>query len=117
SDNRPDSFPWRNIRSNVSSGGLMCNRTVAAAAAAALLSAAPLFAQTSESAAPSSAAAKAAAARASELSRSWTPPKTPWGHPDISGTWTSDGAIGIPLARPAELAGRVELTPDEFAKK
>ena len=47
----------------------------------------------------------------------WTQPKTPWGHPDISGTWTSDGAIGIPMARPDQFAGRVELTDAEFADK
>ena len=47
----------------------------------------------------------------------WTAPKMPWGHPDISGTWTSDGAIGIPLARPDQFAGRVELTEAEFADK
>src|SRR5262245_12022280 len=47
----------------------------------------------------------------------WTRPKTPWGHPDISGTWTSDGAIGIPRERPDEFAGRAELTDAEFADK
>jgi hypothetical protein len=47
----------------------------------------------------------------------WTAPRTPWGHPDISGTWTSDGAIGIPMARPDQFAGRVELTETEFADK
>ena len=43
-------------------------------------------------------ATKAPAAKAATTP--WTPPKTPWGHPDISGTWTSDGAIGIPRERP-----------------
>jgi hypothetical protein len=47
----------------------------------------------------------------------WTAPKTPWGHPDLSGVWTSDGAIGIPLQRPDQFAGRVELTDEEFAEK
>jgi hypothetical protein len=60
-------------------------------------------------------AGKAPAARAT--TRAWTSPKTPWGHPDIEGTWTSDGAIGIPLARPDQFAGRVELTDEEFAAK
>src|ERR1700682_2009343 len=49
--------------------------------------------------------------------KAWTAPKTPWGHPDISGTWTSDGAIGIPRERPDQFAGRVELTDAEFADK
>jgi hypothetical protein len=50
-------------------------------------------------------------------SGAYTVPKTPWGHPDISGTWTSDGAIGIPRERPDEFAGRAELTDAEFADK
>ena len=52
-----------------------------------------------------------------EARRPWTVPKTPWGHPDLEGTWTSDGAIGIPLARPDQFAGRAELTEEEFAAK
>jgi hypothetical protein len=102
----------------------MCNRTVAAAAVAALSFAAPLAAQSTTPATPAATAKSApapataaSATRSTAPSKSWTSPKTPWGHPDISGTWTSDGAIGIPLARPAEFAGRVELTEDEFAKK
>src|SRR5206468_274004 len=54
---------------------------------------------------------------AAKATTKWTAPKTPWGHPDISGVWTSDGAIGIPRERPDEFAGRVELTNTEFAEK
>src|SRR6185295_1292769 len=54
---------------------------------------------------------------AKSAAKAWTAPKTPWGHPDISGTWTSDGAIGIPRERPDQFAGRVELTEAEFADK
>jgi hypothetical protein len=50
-------------------------------------------------------------------SRAWTPTKTPWGDPDIEGVWTSDSVRGIPTQRPAELAGKAELTDEEFAKK
>jgi hypothetical protein len=81
---------------------------VALGAAAALLVGTPVAAQT---AAPSNAAAS------KSESKSWTPPKTPWGQPDISGVWTSDGAIGIPRERPAEFAGRSELTDQEFSDK
>ena len=61
-------------------------------------------------------AAKAPAAKTA-AARPFTPPKTPWGHPDISGTWTSDGAIGIPRERPDQFAGRAELTDSEFEDK
>lgn len=46
-----------------------------------------------------------------------TTPKTPWGDPDISGVWTSDAAIGIPLQRPDRFNGRAELTDAEFKEK
>jgi hypothetical protein len=42
---------------------------------------------------------------------SWTPPRTPWGHPDISGTYTNKDEANTPLERPTELAGR---KADEF---
>jgi len=83
-------------------------RSAAAAAIAALLAAVPIAAQSQSSA--STPAAKTTA-------KSPTVMKTPWGHPDISGTWTSDGAIGIPLARPDQFAGRIELTDAEFQDK
>ena len=47
----------------------------------------------------------------------WTPPKTPWGHPDLQGSWTSDSARGIPTQRPEQFAGRAELTDQEFADR
>ena len=47
----------------------------------------------------------------------WTPPKTPWGHPDLQGEWTSDSARGIPRERPQEFAGRTELTDKELAER
>jgi hypothetical protein len=78
-----------------------------AVAMTAVLAALPAAAQTSS---PAIRAPKAPTS-------AWTAPKTPWGQPDISGTWTSDGAIGIPLARPDQFAGRVELTENEFADK
>src|SRR5215208_2568517 len=35
----------------------------------------------------------------------WTPPKTPWGEPDLQGTWSSDDAT-FPVSRPQPGAGR-----------
>ena len=56
--------------------------------------------------------AKPAAAKAATAVQ-----KTPWGDPDISGVWTSDAAIGIPLQRPDRFNGRAELTDEEFKEK
>ena len=42
---------------------------------------------------------------------------TPWGHPDLQGTWSSDDVRGIPLQRPVELGTRSELTDEEFAER
>jgi len=36
----------------------------------------------------------------------YSPPKTPWGHPDISGIYTNKDETNTPLERPAELKGR-----------
>ena len=40
-------------------------------------------------------------------------PRTPWGHPDLQGTYTSKTIT--PLQRPAELADRARLTAEEVA--
>ena len=44
-------------------------------------------------------------------------PRTPWGDPDLQGTWTTDSAYAIPLQRPPQFAGRAELTDEEFKAK
>src|SRR5580765_1001139 len=89
----------------------MRTRFLVSALAATALATVSVAAQSQPGAAGAAVAQKPAAAKA------WMAPKTPWGHPDISGTWTSDGAIGIPMARPDQFAGRVELTETEFADK
>ncbi len=43
--------------------------------------------------------------------------RTPWGHPDLQGTWSSDDVRGIPLQRPEELGTRAELTEEEFIER
>ncbi len=45
----------------------------------------------------------------------WTPPQTPWGHPDLQGTWSN--ASTTPLERPADLAGKAVLTDEERAAR
>lgn len=45
----------------------------------------------------------------------YTPPKTPWGDPDLQGIWP--GNMGVPMQRNASFGDRATLTEDEFAKK
>ena len=49
--------------------------------------------------------------------RSWTPPRTAWGDPDLQGTWPGTPMMGVPLQRPAELGERRLLTDAEFAAR
>ena len=44
-------------------------------------------------------------------------PRTPWGDPDLQGTYTSDDSIGVPFARPQQFGTRAELTDAEFAER
>ena len=49
-----------------------------------------------------------------QTAKSWTPPKTPDGQPDLQGIWTT--ATLTPLERPAELAGKEFFTEKEAAE-
>jgi len=50
-------------------------------------------------------------------STTWKAPRTPWGHPDLQGIWTTDGEIGVPFERPVELGEKALLTDQEFADR
>jgi len=67
------------------------------AVAAAASSLAPLFAQSRSS---------------------FAVPRTPWGHPDLQGTYSNDDETGTPMERPAEFQGRRadDITPEELQK-
>jgi hypothetical protein len=54
-------------------------------------------------------------APAIKASKEWTPPKTPWGDPDLQGIWP--GNMGVPMQRPENLGTRTTLTDSEFAQK
>jgi hypothetical protein len=59
------------------------------------------------------AAAKAAAPAAT----TWVAPRTPWGDPDLQGTWTTDDYIGVPIERPVELGTKRYFTEEEMAAR
>ena len=48
-------------------------------------------------------------------SRAWSHPRTSWGDPDLTGYWTN--TTTTPLQRPADLAEKALLTPEELAKR
>ena len=52
-----------------------------------------------------------AIALAAQGTPGYTPPRTPWGEPDLQGIWS--GETLTPLERPAKFAGRPVLTPSE----
>jgi len=44
-------------------------------------------------------------------------PRTPWGHPDLQGVWTTDAEIGVPVERPVDLGTKAVLTDEEFERR
>ena len=47
----------------------------------------------------------------------WVAPKTPWGEPDLQGTWSSDDTSGIPISRPAAQGDRMYLDDAAWAAR
>jgi len=45
----------------------------------------------------------------------WVQPMTPWGEPDISGSWPIYHLIGTPLERPESFGERQQMTDEEYA--
>src|SRR5918993_598079 len=58
----------------------------------------------------------AAAARAAEAARTYNPPKTPWGHPDLQGSYTTTDENGVPMERPDTLPASEGVAEAEFQK-
>jgi len=45
--------------------------------------------------------------------KTWTPPRTPWGDPDLTGIWNN--ATSTPLQRPGQVESKQVLTDEEAA--
>jgi hypothetical protein len=75
---------------------------MASAASIFVLAAGPAFAQ---------------APQARSAAKTWVQPKTPWGDPDLQGTWTDDDCIGTPMNRPANFGNRPYYTEQELADR
>src|SRR5262249_12980731 len=55
----------------------------------------------------------APAAKNAAASKAWTPPRTPWGDPDLQGVWND--ATSTPLERPGGVSGKGILADEEAA--
>jgi hypothetical protein len=47
----------------------------------------------------------------------WKQPRTPWGDPDLQGTWPISHLMTVPLQRPPQFGNRLEFTPEELAQQ
>jgi hypothetical protein len=63
-------------------------------------------------------AAASASAVAQSRATPYSPPRTPWGDPDLQGAFTNSSESQIPMERPDSLAGRTlaDITPAELAR-
>src|SRR5262245_51889352 len=58
-------------------------------------------------------APRVAPADSTSATKNWTPPRTPWGEPDLQGTFSNRTIT--PFERPANVAGREFFTREEVA--
>jgi hypothetical protein len=61
------------------------------------------------------AATRPAPRAAAASSTAWKPPMTPWGEPDLRGTWPLNHLISTPFQRPERFGERRLMTDEEFA--
>jgi hypothetical protein len=62
-------------------------------------------------------AAEPVAAQQPAAKKNWTPPKTPWGEPDLQGIWPLNHLIATPFQRPEKYGDRRLMTDEEFARR
>jgi hypothetical protein len=56
----------------------------------------------------------AAAPKAAKATKTYTPPKTPWGDPDLQGNWPAQ--FNIPMQRAGTVKDKEVLSDEEFAQ-
>jgi hypothetical protein len=100
---------------------LMLSITALAVAAAAVLSPVDLAGQAGARFQPPANVPGAEAVKAfvaARMAKNFTPPKTPWGDPNIQGVFTTKDEANTPMERPEEWAGKrmEDITPQEFAE-
>ena len=90
--------------------------TVGAVAAVASIEAAGQAGAGSAANVPGAEAVKAFVA--ARMAKGFTPPKTPWGDPDVQGVFTTKDEANTPFERPDAWAGKrmEDVTPEEFAE-
>jgi hypothetical protein len=52
----------------------------------------------------------------SAINPNYTPPKTPWGEPDLQGMWPLNHLIAVPLQRQVQYGDRLFLTDEELGR-
>jgi hypothetical protein len=62
-------------------------------------------------------AGKPSAGAPPAAARGWVAPRTPWGDPDLQGTWTTDDFIGVPIERPVELGTKRYYTDADVSAR
>jgi hypothetical protein len=56
-------------------------------------------------------------AQTAQPAKTYTPPKTPWGDPDLQGVWPSTAMVGVPFERSPQFGNRLYLTEAEFKQR
>jgi hypothetical protein len=62
-------------------------------------------------------AAEQSSAAPAKATVKWQQPKTPWGDPDLQGTWPISHLMATPLERPEKYGMREQFTPQELAEQ